>query len=294
MRSSFFYGLIFACVIASIGYGVTTSDVTGGFFWPHFGLNLVWGELGLAVALVLTFPFLRRIDLVMKALAGGAFLIPLLGFLPAMGYQELQMFRDGARSIGAADLAHLPANPTLALMFGVWRYDLAATGTYVATRGEMINGKCEIREFHYCRVPIVGTDWQPGQPVLAIASCDERGSAATKQALVRLVPANAAELAITDLERGDVVGKKLFYGTCTRGPETTEPDFDKAPFHFDGDRGFLVLSVKSSPDEQRSIIIIECLFAAGALGFALRPSQWRTRVPTKREAQNDASGNPVC
>jgi hypothetical protein len=287
MRKSFFYGLVTACVIAAIAYGVMTSDVAAGWFWPHVGYNLVWGELGLAVALLVTFPILRRIDLVVKGLAIGAIVIPLLGFLPSMGYQDLQMFRDGARMLAAADLAHLPARPAMAQLAGVWRYDLAATGTYKGIRGPHTGAKCEIHEVQYCRVPIVAADWQPGQPVLAVATCDKPGTSETKQSFVRLIPASSPGLAIDDFEDADVVGKKLFFGTCARGPDTTDPDL--AALHFDGARGFFVMPIKSPRDEQRSIVIIECLFAAAALGFALRRKNWRTRIATKRE-QKSKSG----
>ena len=292
MRRSSFNAAITICVIAAIAYGVMTSAVATGWFWPHVGLNLVWGELGLAVALLATFPILRRWDLVVSRLALGAIVIPLVGFLPSLGYQDLQLYRDGARAIRAAELAQLPDQPVLAQLSGVWRYDLATIGTYRAHRGGTTSGRCSSYEITYCRVPIVAEDWQPDQPVLAIATCKGQGKPEPRDGkLARLIPAHDAVLRQNDFESDDAMGKSVYYGPCSSAPDE-HPDLAAAHFHFDASHGYLVFPLRSGVDEQRSIMIIEVLFALAALAVALRRNNRRTRVATKRElaAQNNASG----
>jgi hypothetical protein len=292
MRKSTFNAAITICVIAAIAYGVATSEVGSGWFWPHVGVSLLWGELGLAVALLVTFPILRRWDLVLTRLALGAIVIPLVGFLPSMGYQDLQLYRDGARAIRAADLAQLPDQPVLAQLSGVWRYDLAMIGTYHAHRGGTTSGRCSAYEITYCRVPIVADDWQPGQPVLAIATCKGQGQAEPRTGkLARLIPAHDAALRLNDFETDDAMGKSVYHGACSSVPDE-HPDLSAARFHFDAAHGYLVFPLKSGVDDQRSIAIIEVLFALAALAVAFRRSNRRARVATKRErdAQNSASG----
>jgi len=285
MRKSLFSAVITICVIAAIAYGVLTNPPASGWFWPHVGWNLIYGEIGLAIALALTFPILRRVDLVLSRLALGAIVIPILGFLPSLGYTDIQLFRDGTRSIAAAELAKVEARPVLAKLSGVWRYDLAATGTYIATRGPQTRStsKCTDYEVHFCRVPIVASDWQPGQPVLAVAACDKPGTAATREQNVRLIPARDPAMAIYDFERADAAGKQVYFGACSQAPATGHADLGSAAFHFDADHGFLVMPAASGRGDQQSIVTIECLFALAALAFALRRGNWKTRVAKRGE-----------
>ena len=247
------------------------------------------GELGLAVALLLTLPFLGRWDLVITHLAAGALLIliPLFGLMPSWGYRDLQMMRDGVRPLTASELGQLPLQPVMVRLTGIWRYDIAKNGMYISS-GRSTNGLCGKYKTYFCRVPIVAADWQPDQPVLAIASCRDRGDPLTRTQRVRLVPANAPDLYLFGLESGDITGKEIYHGTCSGGPDTGHAELGSAAFRFDEARSFFAIPLESS-DQPYVYIAIECLFAAGALALALRRNNWKTRVPSKRELTTPAA-----
>ena len=256
MRQNVFYAIVLVCSVTAIALRVVYGHVITSLL-EQVEVTLGWGYVGLLVALAVTYPFVRSVNVIVIAVVVGWLPMFVLLFGPSFACRPIQMWRRGVVRLDASDLARRPrAGVAFAELTGVWRYDLAARGTYRTTQTSHPEGDCKsynLYDSSFCRAPVVGEGWKPGDPVLAIARC---GLGSPKDAVTRqnyLVELWRADEVYSDgataFREGDPqVHKVRHSSTCVGMPDDVFPDLSKAPFAFDRSRGVLVLSKEGDMD----------------------------------------------
>jgi len=281
------YGAIVVLVpAAAIALGLAYGPVSTGWPWVFFGVNLVFGTMGLLVATAITYAILRRRDLIAPTIGTGIFALAFGGTFPATMYQTLMLHRDRAITIDAGALGSITRDrPVRAIVRGAWRDDLAARGTYRWTAPRVADAHgCNVYEKHYCRVPIVGEAWREGDPVLAITDCATAPGEGVRALEVTLYPADEpSNLGAMDLEDRDDKDR-IDRVSCLDRPDDTHPDLSRAKFRFDPARGFLAIAPAPGHDDNPIGAAIFCgVFLLAILAYLCKRDLRHARVLTRAE-----------
>lgn len=295
MNKSLYGAILILSPAAAIACGVAWGPVLGGWPWTYFGINAVYGMGGLAVGVAATYAVLRRRDLALTALAIGPFALVFGGVTPAAtSYHTLMLHRDRPIVLDAAALATFaPGRPVRAVLSGVWRYDLAARGTYLRSGPPYQDAHtCDVFRHHYCRAPIVGEAWRPGDPVLAIsADCpDEADAPIARTAEVTLYAADREwSVGALEVDRRDP-GEPAGHVSCLDRDDDGRADLAHAPFPFDPARGVIAVEAeRRHPDDPIGLLIFDGLYLLAVLSIVLRRSWREARITRQRELDDAAA-----
>lgn len=302
MRKDVYRLILIVSVLAGTAVGVAIGPVVRGYL-DSLELCLVWGHLGLGVGLLITYAILRRRDVVKWTLLGAWFPIVIMSVFPgATFFPEIQAARNGQQVIDASDLASLPRRPIYAKLTGIWREDRTYRGRFVKVQdtggGETNNlTTCRRDVYDFCRTPVVGPGWKPGDPVFAISSHACSGHKPWRRsANVYLYPADHPGAAAQDFTERDWDMGTIDRVDCVNPPPPPKNDRDdpnKLPFHFDLKHGFLVVPGEGSA--QANLVgsaLISLLFCLVAVVVVFKISGHDARILRRDElaAQAAAGG----